>query len=93
MRLALAVMRLTLAVMRCAEPGLVESLHVAGAAEIAGWPVTCEHGWFSGCGTQLTARMLGRRFAGFYVCLCGRHMTVIWCRCCQRSISDLLLKR
>ena len=53
-------MRLTLAVMRCAEPGLVESLHVAGAEEIAGWSVTCERGWFGGCGTQLTARMLER---------------------------------
>ena len=34
-------------------------------AEIARWPVTCERGWFSGCGTQLTAQMLGRRFVGF----------------------------
>jgi hypothetical protein len=56
----LVVIRLPLAVMR-AEPRLVESHHVAGAAEIARWSVTCEPGWFSGCGTQLTARMLGRR--------------------------------
>jgi len=45
------------------EPPLVESLHVAGAAEIAGWSVTCERGWFGGCGTQLTARMLERGLA------------------------------
>ena len=47
----------------------MESLHVAGAVEIARWSVTCERGWFSGCGTQLTARMLGRRVVGFYVCI------------------------
>jgi len=27
--------------------------------------VTCERGWFSRCGTQLTARMLGRSYVGF----------------------------
>jgi len=82
-------MRLTLAVMRCAEPGLVENLHVAGVAEIAGWSVTCERGWFSGCGTQLTARMFGRRFVGFYVCISGRRMTIICCHDCQQPFVDL----
>ena len=38
-----------------------------GAAEIAWWSVTFERGWFSGCGTQLTARMLGRRLVGCYI--------------------------
>ena len=56
-------MRLMLPMMRMTEPPLVESLHVAGAAEIAGWSVTCERGWFGGCGTQLTARMLERGLA------------------------------
>ena len=58
-------MRLMLPMMRMTEPRLVESLHVAGTAEIAGWSVTYERGWFSGCGTQFTARMLRRRLSDF----------------------------
>ena len=44
----------------CAKRPLVENAYVAGAAEIARRPVTCERGWFHRCGTQLTALMPGR---------------------------------
>jgi len=37
----------------------MESVHLAGAAEIAGRPVTCERCWFNRCRTQLTALMPG----------------------------------
>jgi len=41
---------------------VVQNPHVAGAAEIAGRPVTCEHGWINRCRTQLTAQMPERAF-------------------------------
>jgi hypothetical protein len=44
----------------CVKRPLVASAHVAGAAENARRPVTCERGWFKRCGTQLTALMTGR---------------------------------
>src|SRR5262249_58865444 len=36
--------------------------------ETTNWPVTCEHSWFSGCGTQLTApRPDGRSLVSLYI--------------------------
>ena len=40
---------------RGVERPLVENAYVAGVATIAGRPVTCDHGWFHGCRSQLTA--------------------------------------
>jgi hypothetical protein len=92
MRLMLAVMRMTLAVMRLCGT-------TSGGEPPSRWrggdrALTCDlrTRLVQWCGTQLTARMLGRRFVGFYVYIFGRHMTVIWCHYCQRSFADLLLK-
>ena len=38
----------------------MENAYFAGVEETARRPVTCEHSWFNGCITQLTALMPGR---------------------------------
>jgi hypothetical protein len=50
---------------------LADNAHSTEAVENAGWSVTCEHGRFNRCGTQLTALMSAQSFLGIYCNIFG----------------------